>query len=154
MGGNSKADDRAKAHKARIHAEVKRDNAVTNIERLFELSSQTFTSPDLIPKFLLSARNVYKLWSQFSISNDSLLDALIDLDLVGDFKADLDPQVWDVVTSIQLAVDKCNFSSPISSSKPVPDHGIEVVVSHDQTVEGNVRSDIMPSPMGSHGTVI
>lgn len=152
MGGNSKADDRARAHKARIHAEVKRDNAVTNIERLFELSSQTITSPDLIPKFLLSARNVDKLWSQFSTSNDSLLDALIDLDLVGDFKADLDPQVRDMVTSIQLAVDKCN-NSPISSAKPVLDHGIEVVASHDHTVEGNVRSDIMPSPMGSHGTL-
>ncbi|KAL5246436.1 hypothetical protein ACI65C_013844 [Semiaphis heraclei] len=61
---------------------MKRNNVVTNIKNVFEMSSTIVSSPDLVPKFLRLAHDTENLWTQFNVENYSLLDALIDLDKI------------------------------------------------------------------------
>lgn len=57
MGGNQ-LEDHSRAHRARVHAEVKRYNAVANIRKVFELSTRVDSTPEVVPKFLKLAKSV------------------------------------------------------------------------------------------------
>lgn len=117
VGGNT-IDETARAHRARVHAEVKRDNSVTNIKKVFEMSAQVGSTPSLTPKFLRLSSTVDDLWTKFSVEQESLLMAVIDLDTVQDFDSELEPSVRDMIASIQVVVDECSQASVTTKSLP------------------------------------
>jgi len=108
MTGGNQVNDPRRIQRARVHAEMKRNNVVTNIKNLFEMSSTIVSSPDFVPKFLRLARDTENLWTQFNVENDSLLDALIDLDKIGEFDSSIEPSVRDMIAAIHVAVDQCD----------------------------------------------
>jgi hypothetical protein len=109
MTGDGQGDDPSCTKRARVLAELKRNNVATNIKNIFEMAGTIVNSPELFPKFLRLARDTDNLWTQFNVENDSLLDALIDLNKIDDFDTNIEPSV--MVASIHVAVEQCKIFS-------------------------------------------
>uniref|UniRef100_A0A2S2NBR8 Integrase catalytic domain-containing protein n=1 Tax=Schizaphis graminum TaxID=13262 RepID=A0A2S2NBR8_SCHGA len=156
MTGTNQVDDRARAKRARTLSQIKRDNAVTNIKKVFELSKLVLESPSDLLKFRSLAQDIDSLWSQFNVENDSLLNACIDLDIVTEFDVECEPVVREWVASIRSVIGQTRDKSVVVSNiidtlivAGADAHNI----SSDRRNEDFRQTTPSTSPFSSQGTV-
>ncbi|KAF0736570.1 Integrase catalytic domain-containing protein, partial [Aphis craccivora] len=92
-------------------ASRRRDSAASHIEAIYSLGLKALTDSSNIPKFLLAAEDLQSYWSKFTLENDSLLEALIELGTDGEFSNNVELEVHSTFLNAKALVNKLKSSS-------------------------------------------
>jgi len=66
-------------------ASVRRDAVASQIEAIYNLGLSASNDLSVIPKFLLAVDNLEGYWSKFTLENDTMLEAMIELGTDNEF---------------------------------------------------------------------
>lgn len=97
-------------------ASRRRDSAASHIEAIYSLGLTASTDSSNIPKFLLAAEDLQSYWSKFTLENDSLLEAMIELGTDDEFSNNVELEVYSTFLNAKALVNKLKSSSDSHSS--------------------------------------
>lgn len=104
-------------------ASVRRDAAASQIEAIYSLGLNASTDSSSISKFLIAANDLDEYWSKFTLENDTMLEAMIELGTDNEFSNNVELEVRSTVISakslaqqyvpvVQRLVKSANPKSP------------------------------------------
>ncbi|XP_025204443.1 uncharacterized protein LOC112601188 [Melanaphis sacchari] len=89
----------------------RRDAAASHIEAIYSLGLNASTDSSIIPKFLLAAEDLHSYWTKFTLENDSLLEAMIELGNDDEFSNNVELEVHSTFLNAKALVNKFQSSS-------------------------------------------
>ena len=96
--------EQERTERRRIKATFKRDSAIAGIRSIHSLSVKASTNSDVVPKFLVAARNLNSLWTQFESEDSLVLDCMIALGTYAKYNELLPTEIRGIVDdSISIA---------------------------------------------------
>ncbi|KAF0706046.1 Uncharacterized protein FWK35_00037713 [Aphis craccivora] len=95
---------------------LKRDAAASQIEAVYNLGLSASTDSSVIPKFLLAIKDIDEYWSKFTVENDSMLEAMIELGTDKDFVINVEIEVRNTLLSAKALANQLRISSGASEA--------------------------------------
>jgi len=95
-------------------ASVKRDAAASQIEAVYNLglsASSDSSDSSVVPKFLLAIKDIDEYWSKFTVENDSMLEAMIELGTDQEFAINVEIEVRSTLLSAKALANQLRISS-------------------------------------------
>jgi len=123
-------------------ASRKRDAAASLIEAIYSLGITASTDSSSVSKFLLAVEDLQGYWTKFTLENDSLLEAMIELGTEGEFSNNVELEVHSTFINAKALANKFKSSSDshISVSEASNSDKFDVEVIYD-----NVGSIVNPT---------
>uniref|UniRef100_A0A2S2P573 Uncharacterized protein n=2 Tax=Schizaphis graminum TaxID=13262 RepID=A0A2S2P573_SCHGA len=111
----------------------RRDAAASHIEAIYSLGLTASKDSSCVPKFLLAAEDLQSYWSKFTLENDSLLEAMIELGTESEFSNNVELEVHSTFLNAKALVIQLKSSSDshISVSEASNSDKLDVAVIDD-----------------------
>jgi len=97
-------------------ASLKRDAAASQIEAVHKLGVSASSDSSVIPKFLLAIKDIDEFWAKFTIENDSMLEAMIELGTDQDFVINVELEVRNTLLDAKALANQLRASSGASEA--------------------------------------
>lgn len=108
MSETAKAKEKSRLERVKwikIKATFQRDSAMSRIRKIHAQSLWVLDKPGEISKFLVAAADLDKLWTQFELEDNSVLDCLITLNASSNYSSKLPTEIRGLVTASQNVVN-------------------------------------------------
>jgi len=101
---------------------LKRDAAASQIEAIYGLGLKASNDSTALQRFLLAIEDIDDFWAKFLVENDSVLEAMIALDMVGDISNNVELEVRSTLVSAKTLPSQLRCGSTPSSGDSSIDH--------------------------------
>uniref|UniRef100_A0A2S2NMQ9 Uncharacterized protein n=1 Tax=Schizaphis graminum TaxID=13262 RepID=A0A2S2NMQ9_SCHGA len=95
-------------------ASIKRDAAAGQIEAIYNLGLLASTDSSVLSRFLIAIKDIDEYWSKFTVENDSMLEAMIELGTDKDFVVNVEIEVRNTVLNAKALANQLGNSSAAS----------------------------------------
>ncbi|XP_008179923.1 uncharacterized protein LOC103308408 [Acyrthosiphon pisum] len=130
-------------------AAVKRDAAASHIESIYALGLSASTDSSVIPKFLIASEDIQNHWEAFTLENDTMLEAMIELGTHDEFSNNVELEIRNTLLNIKALANKFRSSS---------DAGVAASVTSNNDKPGsdivNDNIDTVSNPTAQVGPLI
>ncbi|XP_050523389.1 uncharacterized protein LOC126895495 [Daktulosphaira vitifoliae] len=127
-----------------------RESTINRIKSIHEMSVRVVESPELLPDFLISVKDLDPLWETFLANNQAVLEALSDLDLLDEFSLNLETDTRALCIRALATADKYKPTLPRQSLSNINDDGNESVISNKSGINSGMRSRLPEIPLPSY----
>ncbi|CAI6370934.1 unnamed protein product [Macrosiphum euphorbiae] len=103
--------DKERLTRNKQRAAVKRDAAASHIESIYTLGLSASTDSSVIPKFLIASEDIQNHWETFTLENDTMLEAMIELGTHGEFSNNVELEVRNTLLNVKALANKFRSSS-------------------------------------------
>ncbi|CAI6359355.1 unnamed protein product [Macrosiphum euphorbiae] len=103
--------DKERLMRNKQRAAVKRDAAASHIESIYALGLSASTDSSVIPKFLIASEDIQNHWETFTLENDTMLEAMIELGTHGEFSNNVELEVRNTLLDVKALANKFRSSS-------------------------------------------
>ncbi|XP_050063262.1 uncharacterized protein LOC126552594 [Aphis gossypii] len=113
--------DRERLTRNKQRASVRRDAAASQIEAIYNLGLDASTDSSSICKFLIAAKDLEEYWAKFTLENDTMLEAMIELGTDNEFSNNVELEVRRTVISAKSLAQQCRSGSVPASEVSQPE---------------------------------